>query len=69
MKADTLENFEERAAIIQFDGGLSRQEAEAVATSLVLTVAKQIKQSPAQPATRRKINPEFDKVKRILNGQ
>ncbi len=30
-KAEVLENFEERAAIIEYDGGLSRTEAERLA--------------------------------------
>ena len=31
MIADALEHFEERAAIAEWDGGLSREEAEALA--------------------------------------
>lgn len=35
-KEDALEDFEERAAIMEFDGGLSRDEAERAAWALIV---------------------------------
>lgn len=40
------EEYEERAAILEFDGKMSRQQAESMA--LILTLAKRDKNAPAQ---------------------
>ena len=70
MNEEQLEAFEERAAIIEYDGGRSREDAEAIATSLVLTKKKQARQTQQPKQTENsKTNPELEKVKRILNGQ
>jgi hypothetical protein len=36
LEADVREEFEERAAIMEFDGGLSREHAECLALLLVI---------------------------------
>jgi hypothetical protein len=46
--ADRREAFEERAAIMEFDGGMCRAEAEAAAWAIISAIARKARQGDAQ---------------------
>lgn len=72
MTDDEQEDLEERAAIMEFDGGLSRQEAENLAAAYTLRKkpkmepAKQTKKPSAVYTSDAAVD-ELTKIKQLLN--
>lgn len=73
MTPDETETFEERAAIMEYDGGLSRREAENLAAAFtrrsVNKKAEFVNKGSKKKQISQKTKDEIHRVKLLLNGQ
>ncbi len=66
LQNDIREQIEERAAIMEFDGGLSRKEAEQAATAAIRVYCFRVKEKPNSELVVIMPNTELDEARKSL---
>lgn len=66
LQNDIREQIEERAAIMEFDGGLSRKEAEQAATASIRVYCFRVKEKPNSELVVIMPNAELDEARKSL---